>query len=608
MNKYKTKDAPILHQLRAMQKMNTVLKQLKQANDKLFHQRKMKQLVNAIKQHKRNRIDAQVKVERADPPTVLRENVQDALENINLQDYSLTFSVTVTKQKLDEFGNLESEKDETTPEDVMKKAKYKNRNRKTTVTALTAFFNRYLLKMSKSLSQVKWINLIFSKKVRNPRPLMPLKEAMTTNCLIQLVMNKLHHVRKDWKTKLAPRLLVLNQKYFEQGVTEQAVDEICHAVQINIHIVSILQETWYHKHLGDTKLTLLICAHNNHATLHTDVDMLDLIGKENKGTVNYIEGLHQHFLDDPTPIKFPMVIKDQIVAYYKPNGDLYKNRDIFFDEADWKKNAKNDYLKNVFTLTSRYYTEFKMKYGLQDKYYNEDLYHFVKCTDQYTPPWQQDPDYAKNGEAFDQDRAYMFYEKSEHYEHYQFPRMPTHFYQTSNLTLRNKQRLLLKSGFAEVTNVVIPERLEFLRKTKFIQDGGVYTTLRLNWALKKGVTFDLTKIAWANDKQKLDFRIELTEWQANVGLTSKQEECSLMGRLIPNQNSTYTSLVHCKSDDEFLQLRFQLGDRVSKVDFDNKIVYYTQEQEKKLKGAYHVHAFILDYQQIECLPAGSNRE
>ena len=72
-----------------------------------------------------------------------------------------------------------------------------------------------------------------------------------------------------------------------------------------------------------------------------------------------------------------------------------------------------------------------------------------------------------------------------------------------------------------------------------------------------------------------------------------------MGRLIPNQNSTFTSLVHCKDEDEFLQLRFQLGSRVLKVDFDQRIVYFTSEREKRLRGAYHVHAYILDYQQIE---------
>ncbi|MDR3712061.1 MAG: hypothetical protein P4L51_04540, partial [Puia sp.] len=238
---------------------------------------------------------------------------------------------------------------------------------------------------------------------------------------------------------------------------------------------------------------------------------------------------------------------------------------IFFDEKDWLKNKNNENLKNIFTLTSRYYKEFKDKHDLQDCYHNEDLYHFVKCADLYTPPWCTDPDYAKNGQAFDQDRAYMFYEKSKYYDDYQFPRMPTHFYKVTQQD--TKMELLEKTGFAEVTNVEIPKKLEYLWRTRMIQDGGVYTTMRLNWAASLGVTFDLTKVAWSNDKQKLDFHIKLTEWQHNATeLTSKKLECSLMGRLIPNQRSTHTSLVHCRNDDEFLQLRYQLGSKLTKVD------------------------------------------
>jgi hypothetical protein len=132
-----------------------------------------------------------------------------------------------------------------------------------------------------------------------------------------------------------------------------------------------------------------------------------------------------------------------------------------------------------------------------------------------------------------------------------------------------------------------------------IQDDCVYTTMRLRWLRDLGVTFTITRVAFANDKQKIDFHVKLTEWQHEIGLTEKQEECSLMGRLIPNLNRPMTKLVHCKDDNEFLQLRYQLGGRVMNVDFERKIIYYTEETEKRFKGAIHIHAYILDYQQIE---------
>ena len=152
------------------------------------------------------------------------------------------------------------------------------------------------------------------------------------------------------------------------------------------------------------------------------------------------------------------------------------------------------------------------------------------------------------------------------YDHYQFPRMPTHFYKVKDQSLNSE--LLKLTGFAQVSNVYIPEKLTYIWKTQMIQNEKIYTTMRLNWLSELGVTFDIIKIAWSNDKQKLDFHLQLTEWQQNAGLSAKQEECSLMGRLIPNQQKTFTSLVHCKDDNEFLQLRYQLGAKVLKVDFD----------------------------------------
>ena len=193
--------------------------------------------------------------------------------------------------------------------------------------------------MMKSLQIVHKINLFLIKKVRNPRALTPNFDGMTTNCLIEIV-DKMVSARKDYRKKLQPRLEALNEKYFEQGCAEEAIDEICTAVQVNIHVISIIQETWYHKHLGDNKRTILICSHNGHATWHDDdLTMTNFLQQDKAKTCQYVEGVGQHFLDNPAPIKFPIVIKDQIVAYFD-GKEMYKNRDIFFDEKDWKKNKK----------------------------------------------------------------------------------------------------------------------------------------------------------------------------------------------------------------------------------------------------------------------------
>ena len=581
-------------------KYNELTDDFKRKKAKIFAQRNFKKVIKDVKNHQRNTIELIIPVEKTDPPTVDRLNVANQIGDINFFNYHVSFSTTGMQQTLDETGNLVSEKEVVSATEPIKHSMFLKKFEKRTAGALTGFFNNYMRKLAKSLFWVKQVNLFLTKNVRNPVALTPNFDGMLMNCFIKVVDTALKN-RKDYKSDLRPRIREINQQYFNSGVTEEAIDLCCKKLKINIHVVSVLQKTWYHKHSGDSRLTVLVCSHNGHATVYRDTkDMTDFLNpkKNAKSKVTYVDGLFDLFLSDPSPIKFPVVIKDQIVAFYTYDGDLFKNRDIFFDEQDFIKNQKNEDLFGTFTLTSRYYKMLKMKYGLQDMFSNEDLYHFVKSADQYTPPWCTDLKYAEKGQAFDQDRAYMFYEKSKWYDHYQFPRMPTHFYKNSE---QSRQDELLKlTGFAQVNNVFIPNHLTFLVETRFIQDEGIYSTMRLAWLKEKGATFDIIKIAWSNDKQKLDFHITLTEHQScNLNLSKKQEECSLMGRLIPNQSSTFTSMVHCQDANEFLQLQYQLGSKVLKVDHENKIIYFYKDQEKILRGAYHVHAYILDYQQME---------
>ncbi|MDR3477199.1 MAG: hypothetical protein P4M14_04135, partial [Gammaproteobacteria bacterium] len=170
---------------------NALVDFFNQEKAKIFQVRKtkvsMKNLMNEVKNHKRNRIEMQIKVEPTDPPTVTRDSVQNAIDGVNFDDYTVAFSVTITKQTLDEYGNLESETDETSPEEPIANKEFLKKYERRTVGALTGFFNNYMVKLSKSLAIVQHINLILTKRVKKPQRLMPLKEAMTTNCLIDIV-------------------------------------------------------------------------------------------------------------------------------------------------------------------------------------------------------------------------------------------------------------------------------------------------------------------------------------------------------------------------------------------------------------------------------------
>ena len=378
-----------LQELTQEKKYNQLVDEFKIAKAKIFAKRNFKAVVKDIQQHKRKRIELAIPVKKTDPPTVDKNDIAEQIGDINFWNYSIAFSVTVMKQNLDESGFLLNEVETTTPEEPIKHASFLKKYEKRTAGALAGFLNNYMKKLAKSLVWVKRVNLILSKKVQNPVALTPNFDGMQMNCLIQVVDSALQK-RKDYKKTLRGILKQINDDYFETGVTETAIDLLCSKLKINIHVVSILQKTWYHKHTGDTRLTVLVCSHNGHATVYRDTkDMTDFLKpvKNAKATTTYTTDVFQKFIDDPSPIKFPILIKDNIVAYFTYEGNSFKNKDIFFDDDDWSMNGSNEDLYGVFTLTSRYYKMFKKKYDLQDFYRDEDLYHFVKCADQYTPPW-----------------------------------------------------------------------------------------------------------------------------------------------------------------------------------------------------------------------------
>ncbi len=114
----------------------------------------MKNVLQDVKNHQRNRIELAIPVERTDPPTVSHANIAKLVEGVNIANYTIAFSMVTTTQKLDENGNLESEKVEKSEEKPINSAQFLKKYEKRTAGALSGFLNRYMLKMLKILQNL----------------------------------------------------------------------------------------------------------------------------------------------------------------------------------------------------------------------------------------------------------------------------------------------------------------------------------------------------------------------------------------------------------------------------------------------------------------------
>ena len=594
----------LLAELQQEQRHNMLVDDMKVNMPRAINERKFNEVIDEIKNPGEDKYEFEIKI-AGDPPKVDKHDIENALGNIRVDNYSIAFAVTSTVLQRDEEHNIIGEAEMTTPSQIITHNQFNRRYERNPSGALAGFLTRYLAKAQKSSEDLKAIRLVLVKKIRAPRQLTPLKDGASLNCLVNIVSNRLSK-RKNYKKELQPLLQKLNDKYFETGVTEAAIDEICSKCKINIIVMTPLQETWYENYSSASRLTIVVCGHNGHATeIEKEINITDLLNKERKAKdVRYLSltELEKQFFNDPKPIKFPFVINDKVVAFFGQDGILYKNQDIFVDEEDFEKNKNNPKLYTTWTLTSRYYKEKRSLYDIQDRYKDIKLYNFVRAADHHTKSWCSNKEYFKNSYAMDMTRAYMFYEKSRFYDHYQFPRIPTQFYSVTDQTIQDQ--LLNLTGFAQVDNVDIPKRLQFLYHTEEVQSNAVYTTMYLSFVKSLGVTFDIKAVAFCHNKQKIDFSIRLTEWQSSALHVNaqKQFENALMGRLIPNQVKGFERIVHCQDPNEFLMLRYQLKNVITNVDTERQIIKYIEPQDPDmLRGAYHIHAYILDYQRIELI-------
>jgi hypothetical protein len=506
--------------------------------------------------------------------------VKNFIIDKNIDDFHLSFQVIM-------------QDGEARPDELIRQPNVlKKLNGKNAKGALEGFLNNYLKKMIRSQdNQPFQIVLTFIRKVTERSPLSKGKNG-TFNCLLNIIKDHFKSL-KDNKEQIINNL---NDKYFADGVGEEAIDDICNQLKINIAVYSLSNEVWYEYFKDEKKKTFIVLDHDTHYTkFEPDVNLLEAKIKK----IVYLHDVETAFLENKDPVKYPFVDNDKSVsAFITTDGTIYKRETIFYDQIDFDKNKDNLDLAKTLTLTARYTKEKTKQYNIERYWNDEKLFNFVKAADFHSKYWCTTPDY-ENGFMIDQNRAYMQYKQCQLYNHYQFPRQPTHFFKVVDQSYNNK--ILNLTGFIQISNVCVPPELEYLIRTFYLQNDAVYTSPELKFFSELGITFDIKSVAFSHSKQDIDFSIVPTEWQEDSPIfDQKRIENSIMGSLIM-QSKDYVSAVACKDKLEFQQLRYDLKDKIVDIDFDKNIIKYVTETKKLIKGAFHIHAYILAYQQIQFL-------
>ena len=503
------------------------------------------------------------------------------------------------------------------------------------VNGLFGYLNNTLNRINHSDHSATISNVVL-RFTKNPTPITPMRDAISMNCLLQLVKTYAD-TTKD-KAKLNGIIKKLNDDMFLGGVGESEIRDICSKLKINIQIWNIANNVWFEYETSRKHKWIRVLNHNAHAVEYKQNEgntVLSVLGIDVKPKmIIYKESLkevQEAYLQEDGMV-YPKVNSDlKITAFKTMDGVVVKMDTIFYSDKDKETNGQDLDLANVNTPTRRFFKQKVKQYGIQMSYTDPHLFTFIRKSDYHTKPWCSDVDYAivEGAVCIDQNRAYMQYLTTDDYKHYGFPRMPTHYYSVPNqdrqdeeTSSRQRGKILKTTGFAEIQNVEIPPHLEYLIRTKYPQTGAVYTTMELKFFDSLGVKFDIVVVAFSNKKQNIDFRVDTTEWtrrewnpktneELGVGASdftkwksrvAKEIENNIMGCLIPNQSNGVISAIHCKDPNEFLQLRHELRDHIITTDFDNQIIKYeilsVKPYESLNRGAPHIHSYILAYQQL----------
>jgi hypothetical protein len=375
-----------------------------------------------------------------------------------------------------------------------------------------------------------------------------------------------------------------NDKIYENGVNIEDIKTINDKLRINCILYDVVGDVWWSDKRHENQRTLTLTCSNAHVQQFIDTKTF---------TNEYHE--NQYKLCDAyrsSKSSFKTLRLNEYNELTKFTDDK-KNHllisDLFINKKDFKRNQNK--ITTEQSLTGRLYNAY-----IKNKVEKlpEDIQLFTECSNVHRGMWKK-PNITSDNvvEHYDQINAYSQYKNSEYYSKYKLPCAPCHFYKTADI---DQDLILNTTGFSQIQNVNLQN--EYLQKTHYLQNGGVYTHLILYYLKSKGCTFDIVATAWNAKNQDIDFNpTEINGFKLTKKYSKQYQK--LIGKLIMKKPFTQTIETLC--DAEAQHLLFTLSDNLT--DYrqyeGSHLVQFEIENTKPC--AYYIHSYLLDYQQIEFL-------
>lgn len=380
-----------------------------------------------------------------------------------------------------------------------------------------------------------------------------------------------------------------NDKIYEEGVNIEDIKTINDKLRINCILYDVLGDVWWADKRHENQRTLTLTCSNNH--VQNFIDTKTFTNQYHENQYKLCDAYHS----SKSSYKTLRVNQYNELTKFTDNE---KNHllisDVFVNKKDFKRNQNK--ITTEQSITGRIYNTY-----IKDKVEQlpEDIQKFTECSNIHRGMWKKPNITADNVvDHYDQINAYAQYKKSEYYNKYKLPCAPCHFYKTAHI---DQDLILDTTGFSQIQNVKLSN--EYLQKTYYLQNNGVYTHLILQFLKSKGCTFDIVASAWNAKKQDINF----TPTEINGFKLPKKynkEYQKLIGKLIMKKPFTQTIETLC--DAEAQHLLFTLSENLTNYRLyeGSHLVQYEIENTKP--SAYYIHSYLLDYQQIEFLKITMN--
>lgn len=402
------------------------------------------------------------------------------------------------------------------------------------------------------------------------------------NCVLKEFINQIEINSTTEIKKIKKEFSYLTNK----GAAKNEIIELCKYFKCNCKVRDILDNIWFEYKLYDHKKCINIISHNQHASNLSLQDMY-----KNKFIIMDFNDLHSILIDLNISIKLPIYekVSHKLIGIVTP-GVIYKDYNLIFgDEKEKymnmiKENPEYNFCFNKYSIQ---YKKFKSEFGLNDQFLSEDIMNICKSANYNTQSICFEKEYKGDYFGYDQNNAYpTSFLNNKYYEQFLFPTHINAPYYTNDKTVINK------SGFTLICNIIgLPKIFQLFYP---IYNNRWYSNLILKYILDLGGDFDIEATCFSYRKTKLDFKLP-----EKPSVDDKIMANRMIGKMLENKQSRDIEVV-LNNINEYEHFHFLYQKQIKHFNKE-KLTITINETNNSLKGLYHIHAYILDYQAIMML-------